>query len=261
MEGPGALSWRSRRARRPGAGAGPPAGAPAGGQAALPPGAGAGERFEPERGWRAPEVSEELPQLQLLFAGVEVRHGGSLGGRSPRELQARLRALSNGFRGARAVAIRREPVPAAYRAFYRQIGLDPDVVRTPLEGVVLERMLHGGFVSEGLLADVLLIALLDTGVAVWALDARLVRGTIGIRASREGEPLGRCADAPPLAAGRLVIADDTAALATLFGELAPGHAPNASTRELLLFAIQVPGVPTLYVEETLWTCRCALGPV
>jgi hypothetical protein len=253
------LSWRSHRARRAGAPAGSPGGAPAGAAPTHTGGEGGGERFEPERGWRAPEVSEELPQLHVLFADVEVRRGDSLTGRSPREIQVRLRALSNGLRGARAVALRREPVPAAYRAFYRQIGLDPDVVRTPLEAVVLERMLHGGFVSEGLLADVLLIALVDTGVPVWALDAGWLQGPLGIRASREGEPLGHSTGAPPLPAGRLVVADGAVAVATLFGELAPGHAPGRSTRKLVLFAIQVPGVPTLYVEETLWTCHAALS--
>ncbi len=74
-------------------------------------------------------------------------------------------------KGARAVGVRREPVPSAYRVFYRQIGLDPEVARTPIEEAVLERMLRGGFLSEGLLQDVLLIALVDTGVPVWALDA------------------------------------------------------------------------------------------
>ncbi len=148
---------------------------------------GGGQRSEFELGWRAREVQEELPQLQMLVADVPLVRGGSLTGRSPRDIQARLRTLSNRYRGARAVGVRREPVPAAYRAFYRQIGLDPDVVRTPLEGVVLERMLHGGFVSEGLLADVLLIALVDTAVPVWALDARC-----GAGAARDPrEPRGR----------------------------------------------------------------------
>src|SRR6202023_4372095 len=90
---------------------------------------------------------------------------------SPHDIKARLRGLSNQFRGARAIGVRREPVPAAYRVFFRQIGLDPDVVSTPIEAAIRERMLRGGFLTGGLLEDVLLIALIDTGVAVWALDA------------------------------------------------------------------------------------------
>jgi DNA/RNA-binding domain of Phe-tRNA-synthetase-like protein len=149
-------------------------------------------------------------------------------------------------------------VPAAYRVFFRHIGLDPDVVRTPIEEAALERMLHGGFLSGGLLEDVLLIALVDTGVPVWALDSEAVDGPLGIRSSNEGEPLGRSSGAPPLPAGRLVVADASTALAVLFGELAPGHEVSAGTSGLTLFAIQVSGVPSLYVEEALWTCCAAL---
>jgi DNA/RNA-binding domain of Phe-tRNA-synthetase-like protein len=218
-----------------------------------------GSASELERGWRAREVEQELPGLGLMIARARVARPGSLGARSPVGLENRLRELSNRFRGARAVTLRREPVPAAYRAFFRHVGLDPDVARTPIEAVALERMLHGGFLSGGLLEDSLLIALVDTGVPVWALDAAAVDGPLGIRASVEGEPLGRSRAADgPLAAGRLVVADASAALAVLFGELAKGHEAKASTTEVTLFAIQVAGVPSLYVEEALWMCRAAL---
>jgi hypothetical protein len=58
--------------------------------------------------------------------------------------------------------------------------------------------------------------------------------------------------------GQLVIADGSAPLAILFGELAPAHRPLASTRALTLFAVAVAGVPGLYAEEALWTCQTAL---
>jgi hypothetical protein len=119
-------------------------------------------------------------------------------------------------------------------------------------------MAHGGFPTRGLLEDVLLVALVDTGVPVWALDAESVDGQLGIRASHEGEQLGRGADASSLPAGRLVVADTSSALAVLFGELAPGHEPHAGTRRVTLFAVQVAGVPSVYVEEALWACRTAL---
>ncbi len=213
---------------------------------------------DPVAGWRAPEVEEELPGLRLLVCEALYKREQPLNGDSPEDIRARLRELSSRFRGARAVGIRREPVPAAYRVFFRQIGLDPDVARTPIEAAVMERMLRGGFITSRLLEDVLLIALLDTGVAVWGLDAESLDGPLGIRASGEAERLGRSPDAPLLPAGRLVVADASAALATLFGVLAPGHTPHARTRRVTLFAVQVAGVPTLYVEESLWICRSAL---
>lgn len=224
----------------------------------TPGAAGPPLAFSPQRGWCAPEVAEELPGLRLLVAEARTGRRGSLTAASPPDILARLRELSNRMRGAAAVAVRSQPVPAAYRVFFRHIGLDPDVVHTPLEAAVLERMLRGGYLSAGLLADVLLIALLDTGVPVWALDAEAVDGSLGIRASAAGERLGRSHDAPALPAGRLVIADSSAPLAVLFGALAPGHQPAGATQRLTLFALQVEGVPELYVEEALWSCRAAL---
>jgi DNA/RNA-binding domain of Phe-tRNA-synthetase-like protein len=209
-------------------------------------------------GWCAREVEQELPGLRLLSTHVEVGRRGSLTGASPADLLARLREKSNRFRGANAIAMRREPVPSAYRVFFRHIGLDPEVVRTPIEAAVLERMMQGGFISAGLLEDVLLIGLLDTGVPVWALDAEDIDGPLGIRASAGGERLGRAEDAPALPDGRLVVADAAMPLAVLFGELAPAHASRPHTRRLALFAVQVAGVPELYVEEALWSCRASL---
>ena len=85
-----------------------------------------------------------------------------------------------------------EPVPVAYRDLLSLTsGLTLTWCERPIEAAVLERMLRGGFLSGGLLSDVLLIALIDTGVAVWALDGESVDGPLGIRASREGERLGR----------------------------------------------------------------------
>jgi len=216
------------------------------------------ERTEPTLGWRAREVEEELPDLRLLSCEAQVLRRQPLTGGTPPDISSRLRSLSNGFRGARAVGLRLEPVPAAYRVFFRQIGLDPDLTRTPIEAAVLERLMRGGFPSDGMLEDVLLVALLDTAVPVWALDGESVDGPLGIRQSHQGERLGRTADAPQLPAGRLVIADASSALGVLFGELAEAVRPGASSRRLTLFAIAVGGVPGLYVEEALWSARAAL---
>jgi DNA/RNA-binding domain of Phe-tRNA-synthetase-like protein len=212
----------------------------------------------PAAGWLAPEVEQELPGLRLIAGAVRVGRPGPLTGASPPDIEGRLRELSSRVRGARAIGIRTEPVPGAYRVFFRHIGLDPDIERTPVEAALLERMLRGGFLTGGMLDDILLIALMDTGVPVWALDTETLDGPLGIRTSREGETLGRSEDPPLLPAGRLVVADSSAALAPLFGECAPGHRPGARTRRLTLYALQVPGVPALYVEEALWNSASAL---
>ncbi len=213
---------------------------------------------DPVAGWLSREVEEELPGLGLLYAEVDVARSESLTGDSPADVEERMRELSNRVRGARAIGIRREPIPAAYRVFFRQVGLDPDRQRTPIEEAVLERMLRGGFLSGGMLDDILLISLMDTGVPVWALDSERVDGPLGIRTSLDGEQLGRSADPPLLPHGRLVVADAGGPLAVLFGELAPGHRPLARTRRLTLYSVLVPGVPALYAEEALWASASAL---
>jgi DNA/RNA-binding domain of Phe-tRNA-synthetase-like protein len=214
---------------------------------------------EPVRGWCEREVQQELPGLGLMSATVELELDRPLTGAASPALLGRLREHSNRWRGARAVNVRQEPIPAAYRVFFRHIGLDPDVTRTPIEAAVLERMLDGGFLSEGMLTDILTIALIDTAVPVWALDADTVDGPLGVRVTRDGERLGKGLQGPGLGGGRLVVADADTPLAILFGDLASGHAPTAATRRLTLFAVQVAGVPSLHVEEALWTCRTALA--
>jgi DNA/RNA-binding domain of Phe-tRNA-synthetase-like protein len=213
---------------------------------------------EPTRGWCDHEVQRELPGLGLMVCEVEVHHALALTGRSTPAVLARLRELSNRWRGARAVNVRQEAVPAAYRVFFRHIGLDPDVTRTPIEAAVLERMLDGGFLSEGLLPDVLTLGLIDTAVPVWALDSDTLNGPLGIRLSRAGERLGAGSEGPSLGAGRLVVADADHALSILFDTPSPAHSPTATSRRIFLYAVQVTGVPALHVEETLWSCRSAL---
>ena len=73
-------------------------------------------------------------------------------------MKRRLAELSNRFSGPQAIHLRHQPIPWAYRVFYRHIGLDPDQQRTPVEELVLERMQHGGFRSRSLLDDALTIA-------------------------------------------------------------------------------------------------------
>jgi DNA/RNA-binding domain of Phe-tRNA-synthetase-like protein len=205
--------------------------------------------YVPQSGWVNSEVAEEFPELRLLELSLRAHPG-----RSPRSVRDRLKHLSNRFRGAQAVAQRQQPVPWAYRVFYRHVGLDPDAERTPAEAATLERLVKGGFQSENLLDDALLIALVETGVPIWALDETQVEGTLGIRLAADGERLGRAEDAPPVPPGRLVVADDQSPLAVLFGELAPGHGVTSATQAMRLFSVQVAGVPAIHVEEALWQC-------
>jgi DNA/RNA-binding domain of Phe-tRNA-synthetase-like protein len=206
-------------------------------------------------GFVDPSVQAEFPGLRLLWVTAEVP-----GQATSRELERRLRALSDRYRGASVVAMRTQPIPHAYRVFFRHIGLDPDVHRIPSEQAAVARLLQGGFSSRGPLSDALLLALLETGVPVWALDAeRVDAGGLGIRTSRTGETLG-AAGGPgcDLAAGRLVVADARRIHATLFGEFAPDHRPGPEMKRVALFAVGVDGVPSIHLEEAIWVSVEAL---
>jgi DNA/RNA-binding domain of Phe-tRNA-synthetase-like protein len=194
------------------------------------------------------ELAREWPGLRLATMTF-----GFVPGPSPPELRDRLRLLSDRIRGPQAIAMRRQPIPHAYRVFFRHIGLEPDEHRIPVEALVLERMQHGGFKSRNLLDDAITIAVMETSVPVWALDAARLQGGLELRGAERGERLGREPEAPGVPAGRLVVADAAGPLAILFGELAPGHGVTPVSRELALFSVAVPGVPPIHVEEALWT--------
>ena len=208
-------------------------------------------------GFVAPELSAEFPGLRLDWVTVRASPRPS-----PRELKRQLQDLSSRYRGANVVAMRTQPIPHAYRSFFHQIGLDPDVRRIPSEQAALQRLLHGQFVSHNLIDDARLIALMETGVPVWALDAEVVdAGGLGIRATVAGDRLGSSEHGHHLPAGRLVVADAQNVHAVLFDDdVAPGHGVAARTKRVALFAIGVDGVPAIHVEEALFICAEALEP-
>jgi len=211
--------------------------------------AGAGQEPELTEGWVAAEVAAEFPDLRLSSVRVE---GGS--GRSSRALKERLRTLSNRFKGAQAIAMRRDPVPSAYRVFFRQVGLDPDAQRTPAEEAAVRRLVHGAFESHNRLDDALLAALMETGIPLWALDAATVDGPLGLSIARPGDRLGRSDDAPSAREGALVVADAVSPVAGLFEPVAAGHGVTKATTSMHLFTVQVPGVPPIFVDEAIWIC-------
>ena len=202
---------------------------------------------EPQPGWVSPEVAEEFPDLRLWSLRTDGTPGPSSEG-----VKERMRQLSNRYGGARMIAMRTDPIPHAYRAFYRHIGLDPDVERIPVERAILERLMHGGFAATNRVDDALVIAVVETGVPVWAFDADRVDGPLGIRLTGPRESLGRSETPPPLREGRLVVADAQSPLAELFGDPAPGHGVSETTTSMLLFTVQPGGVPAIHVEEALW---------
>jgi len=196
-------------------------------------------------GWVSPELAEEFPELGLRYAPVD-----AVPGRSSGEVKERLRSLSDRYTGGKVIHMRQDPVPWAYRVFYRQVGIDPDSQRTPAEQVALDRLQAGGFLSRNRVDDALTIAIAETGVPLMALDRDKIGSAVGLRLAGGDERLG---PARPLSARQIVVADERRALAVLFGEIAEDAGVTPETRRMLLAGLQVEGVPTISVEEALWT--------
>jgi DNA/RNA-binding domain of Phe-tRNA-synthetase-like protein len=206
----------------------------------------------PSVGWIAPRLAAEFAGLGISWIEVDGRPG-----RSPHSVGRRLRDLSDRFYGSHAIHMREQPIPWAYRVFFRQIGLDPDRTRTPVEQLALDRLHDGAFVTRGLPADALAIATVETGIALRAFDADRLDGRLCIRDSAPGESLPGKAGA--LAHGTLVVADERMPLEPLFGGNSSDHDVEVGTRRVAIAAVQVKGVPQVAVDEALWLAGAAFA--
>jgi DNA/RNA-binding domain of Phe-tRNA-synthetase-like protein len=205
----------------------------------------------PWQGWVAPHLAAEFPGLGIAWIEADVRPG-----KSSEPVRRRLRDLSDRFYGSHAIHMRERPVPWAYRVFFRQIGLDPDRTRTPVEQLAFDRIHDGAFKSQGLPRDALTIAIVETGVALRAFDADGLSGALCIRDSAPGEELpGRPGE---LAQGTLAIADEAGPVALLFGPAGEGYTVDSATRRVVIAATQVNGVSQAAVEEALWMAAATL---
>ena len=202
-------------------------------------------------GWVDADLSAEFPELRLVYAAVQARPGPS-----PADLKERLRALADRYTGGKVIHMRQDSVPWAYRVFSRQVGIDPDTDRTPVEAIALERLRHGGLRSENLVDDALTIAIAETGVPVFALDGDRVQGELGLRLSRPGEMLG---STRPLSTRQIVVADDSRPVAVIMREVAEDAGVTDTCAWMILCALQVKGVPRIASEEALWLAADVLS--
>jgi DNA/RNA-binding domain of Phe-tRNA-synthetase-like protein len=198
------------------------------------------------RGRVAPELAAEFEHLRIYWTSCEARSG-----RSPEPVRHRLREMSNRVSGQKAIQMRQEAVPNAYRVFFRQVGIDPDERRTPAEQIILDRLKDGGFRSRNLLDDAITIATYETGVPVIAFDADRVSPPLQLRLAAPGEAMG--AATRPLSGGQIVIAADGRPVGVPFLDVDRDCGVSRRTRRMLLVAIGVAGVPDISIEEALWT--------
>lgn len=189
---------------------------------------------DPRAGAVDAEVAAELPGLALWELTAPA---GLDRGRDP-AVRDRLRELAGRVNGAVAIEARQDEIVHAYRVAFRHVGLDPDTERTPYEAALVERLRHGGFASRGVLADALLLALLDTKVAVIACDDARVEGPLRIGVGADG-------------ARRVVVADDARVVAPVWTAPPAELAPTRTTDVVRLAAVVPGGVPAIAAWEAL----------
>ncbi|MEX1142621.1 MAG: phenylalanine--tRNA ligase beta subunit-related protein [Thermoleophilaceae bacterium] len=199
-----------------------------------------------------PQLAAELPGLAVVSLRVEGRAG-----RAPKPVREQLHALASRITAAKVVESRRAGVPWTYRVLWRRLGVDPDVDRTPVEALMLDRLRDGGISSRGVAADAAALATLETGVPVLVLDAAAVHGRLRLRPAGRDEALAG-EPARPLRPGEAVYADSTRPLARIAGQVAHDCLPGRDTTAMLVCAIAAPTVPALALEEALVTAADAL---
>ncbi len=204
-------------------------------------------------GWVDPALEAEFPGLALMTRGCPGPVAADPG------VTERLDAVASRVRGRTAVEMRRETVPAAYRAFYRQVGLEPDVEMTPVEAAIGRRLFDGGVKARGPLQSALELAVLETSAPVYALEAGALEGSPGIRPAAAEEEVAGAEGFPERSPGRLVVADEAGPLCWLFGEAHGRGAASVSSPALMLVTVGVPGVSPMVLDEALDIASGALG--
>jgi DNA/RNA-binding domain of Phe-tRNA-synthetase-like protein len=198
-------------------------------------------------GWVDERLAEELPGLGLQWTTVAARPG-----RTPPEIRDRMRELARRFSGAHVVGTRQDDVPWAYRVLWRKLGVDPDVDRTPVERLMLDRLEVGGIPSRGMPNDAVVVATLETGVPIYVFDADAVRGRLGLRPAVAGESIGEGV-MPALRTGEVVLADERRPVARLTGRVVSEYAPGERTTAMQVCALAAPAISQMVLDEALWT--------
>ena len=206
---------------------------------------------ELEQGWVDAELAEEFPDLASVDARAWTRGSGRSAATSCASACA---CMASRITGGHVIHMRQDPVPWAYRVFWRQVGIDPDTDRTPVEQIALDRLQaraacepepagrrdhdrHAG----------------DRRARDRVRRRAGGRGELGLRAHRRRRAAGRIGPpaVEPPDRDRRRATTRWRSLVRRGGRGARRHADRP--RAWCSRSIQVKGVPLISVEEALWT--------
>ena len=191
-----------------------------------------------------PRILDELGPLELWTTTATVDRAAGKAGR------ARLGRLSWQFRAAERIrAHAGRLLDPAYLTFERQVGLDPTVPPTALERAAREVVVTGQLMPSHPVADVRLAMIAEVGLPLMALDASGTTGPWTLRTVAAGETYRGGGDTAP---GDLVVADAVGPVAPVVGDPAGTLAAGPKAREVVLYAVRVPGIASWEVSEAVW---------
>ncbi len=152
--------------------------------------------------------------------------------------------------------LRTHPVIRAYRDFYWRIGIDPTKTRPSAEALV-RRVLRGkGLPKINNIVDAGNLASLKTFIPIGIYDLDRIKGGLKLRLSREGEifkPIGGKEER--LSEGVIVLADEEKILHLFPHRDSRETMIIGSTRNILVIACGVPGVPYGLVRKAVRETR------
>lgn len=191
-----------------------------------------------------PRILDELGPLELWTTTATVARAAA------KDAKARLGRLSGQFRAAERIrAHAGRLLDPAYLTFERQVGLDPTVPPTALERDAREVVVTGQLMSSHPVADVRLAMIAEVGLPLVALDAAHTTGPWSLRAVVAGETYRGGGDTAP---GDLVVADAVGPVAPVVGDPPGKLAAGPRTRDVVLYAVRVPGMASWEVSEAVW---------
>lgn len=196
---------------------------------------------------RSSDVALHYPYLNLFV--TEVPNQPST--RARHDLAERLGRLAERIGAQQVLRQHEQEVPHAFRKLYLQMGIDPGVHLTPIDAVLQERIAYGQFRSMGLVDDALKVALLETGVPIWATDSAKVSGELALQMPAVESESGSASMVP-------LVTDDRGTIGPIGSAPEARYAVDRKSKDLTLFAVQCDGISTMHVDESLWLARSLL---
>jgi len=136
------------------------------------------------------------------------------------------------------------PIFRAYRDFFWRAGIDPTKVRPAAEALMRRILANKPIPTINTLVDAYNLASIETGIALAAFDREKLKGSLSMRAARQGDEFYGIGMSKPmrLTGGEIVVADAEKLVAVYPYRDADVSKVTESTKNVLLMVCGCPGI-------------------